>query len=50
MLPTVPTHCVPVQALRFAEGDSSKLLGEIPEAQLLVGVAPHLPRLQPTRE
>ncbi|KAG0664955.1 hypothetical protein C6P46_000581 [Rhodotorula mucilaginosa] len=39
-----------VVALRFAEGDSSKLLGEIPEAQLLVGVAPHLPRLQPTRE
>lgn len=50
MLPTVPTHCVTVRALRFAEGDSSKPLGEISEAQLLVGVAPHSPRLQPTRE
>ncbi|GAA5976903.1 hypothetical protein JCM10908_005670 [Rhodotorula pacifica] len=50
LLPTVPTHCVSVRALRFANGDSSTPLGAIEEAQILVGVAPHSPRLQPTRE
>lgn len=50
MLPTVPTAVVPVRAVKFAEGDSSKPLGDIERAFLLVGKAEHAPQLHPTRE